>query len=159
MQYISQITLLLFKLEPSHCSTGCLSLSTTNTLPLTQYHTIQPRFCLSYSRHRAVSSLALQRIESTMFLAVMVSNCALSWHFDLSILKSSWNAVFHPEIKKGVYSLCNTMTSKMSLLPGPISIITLASYYGRALAYFPSRLLPLSGGTGETVSYSFFSTA
>ena len=48
--------------------------------------------------------------------------------------------VFHPEIKNGIYSLCNTVTSKMSLLPGPISIITLASYYG-LLAVDSSPLL------------------
>ena len=63
--------------------------------------------------------------------------------------------VFHPGIKNGIYSLCNTVTSKMSLLPGPISIITLASYYGLLAV----RLLPLAGSTasGETVSSPFFS--
>jgi hypothetical protein len=72
VQSISQTIFL--PLEQSHYSTGYSSLSTINTLPSTRYHTTQPRFCSSYFRHRAVSSLALQRIETTALLAVMVSN-------------------------------------------------------------------------------------
>ena len=73
VQSIFQTTFL--PLERSHCSTGYSSHSTTNTSPLTHYHTIQLRSYLSYSRHRAVSSLTLQGIETTAVLAVMVSNC------------------------------------------------------------------------------------
>ena len=74
-QFISQTIFL--PLERSHCSIGYSNPSMINTLPSTHYHTIQPSFCLSYYRHKAVSSLALQEIETTGLLAAMVSNWAL----------------------------------------------------------------------------------
>jgi len=57
VQSISQTT--FPPLEQSHYSTGYSSHSTTNILSSAHCHTIQPRFYLNCSKHRAVNSLEL----------------------------------------------------------------------------------------------------
>ena len=74
--------------------------------------------------------------------------------FIQSLIDISLRIVFIPELKNGDRRI--KFLQHLQNVVAPNLFNPRIVYDGRALAYSPGRVLPLAGGTGETVSFLFY---
>ena len=117
-------------------------------LPSKPYFQYDGEFC-TFQCHRLIvpERVMIQWVSSFVFtLRFPVFDCYVA-----TLL------VFNPEMKNGDRRI--QLIQHLQNVVAPNIFHPRIVYDGRALAYSPGRPLPLAGGTGETVSLLFYSTA